>query len=331
MTVLKNTYFLYFNTTIQNATTAATSAPKTGICFQAFYSGTSSLAKFAGISGGKENTTDSNASGVLIFSTATSGSSPAERARITSGGYFKASNNGTYTNSTGTFHEFYQSADNHALIVRGANASQTADIFVVQAVRNTTNNSFYAIQYYNTTAAATRFRVADSGASATAGSISLGTATPATSGVGVQFPATQSASSDANTLDDYEEGTWTPTITSTGGGAATYTTQSGRYTKIGRVVTISFYVDFGVGTLAAGQVILGGFPFTAGFNFEYGIGRFNGSGSVTAPSNGIVGFQIANGNTTANIQIGIATGISAWEQSNLDASQDLIGTITYTV
>jgi hypothetical protein len=32
------------------------------------------------------------------------------------------------------------------------------------------------------------------------------------SGSGISFPATQSASSDANTLDDYEEGTWTPTV-----------------------------------------------------------------------------------------------------------------------
>jgi hypothetical protein len=48
----------------------------------------------------------------------------------------------------------------------------------------------------------------------------------------LQFPATQNASADANTLDDYEEGTWTPSI----GGTATYTTQTGTYTKIGNVV-----------------------------------------------------------------------------------------------
>ena len=56
-------------------------------------------------------------------------------------------------------------------------------------------------------------------------------------GTGIAFPATQSASTDANTLDDYEEGTWTPTFVSltvvNGTGGATY---SGTYTKIGRVV-----------------------------------------------------------------------------------------------
>jgi hypothetical protein len=50
----------------------------------------------------------------------------------------------------------------------------------------------------------------------------------------ITFPATQSASADANTLDDYEEGTWTPTIT----GVSTYTIQNAVYTKIGKFVTL---------------------------------------------------------------------------------------------
>ena len=62
--------------------------------------------------------------------------------------------------------------------------------------------------------------------------IGLGGATPSTSGAGITFPATQSASTDANTLDDYEEGTWTPTV----GGTATYSAQAGTYVKIGRLV-----------------------------------------------------------------------------------------------
>jgi hypothetical protein len=49
---------------------------------------------------------------------------------------------------------------------------------------------------------------------------------------GIAFPATAVAVADANTLDDYEEGTWTPSL----GGTATYLAQGGRYTKIGRIV-----------------------------------------------------------------------------------------------
>jgi hypothetical protein len=58
-------------------------------------------------------------------------------------------------------------------------------------------------------------------------------------GGGIQFPATQIASADANTLDDYEEGTWTPTIT----GVSTYTTQNAVYTKIGKFVTVYGEID----------------------------------------------------------------------------------------
>ena len=51
---------------------------------------------------------------------------------------------------------------------------------------------------------------------------------------GIKFPATKVPSADANTLDDYEEGTWAPTL----GGNTTYTKQLGRYTKIGNKVFI---------------------------------------------------------------------------------------------
>jgi hypothetical protein len=64
--------------------------------------------------------------------------------------------------------------------------------------------------------------------------ISVGGATPTVSGAGITFPASQSASSNANTLDDYIEGTWTPTFTNCGtvGGIVAV------YTKVGRVVTV---------------------------------------------------------------------------------------------
>jgi hypothetical protein len=72
--------------------------------------------------------------------------------------------------------------------------------------------------------------------------IGVGGATPAASGSGITFPATQSASTDPNTLDDYEEGTfsitWWSGISATGTNLGTST--NNRYTKIGRTVTIAF-------------------------------------------------------------------------------------------
>jgi hypothetical protein len=86
-----------------------------------------------------------------------------ERARITSGGYFKASNDGTYISSTGSYHEFTQTQNLDTFIVRNTNASLTNAVFEASASRNTTDNSFYPINYYNSGASLYRFRVADSG------------------------------------------------------------------------------------------------------------------------------------------------------------------------
>jgi hypothetical protein len=97
-----------------------------------------------------------------------------------------------------------------------------------------------------------------------ASTIGVGGATAAASGAGITFPATQSASSDANTLDDYEEGTWSPELLSDGGSAAgkTYTTQLGRYTKIGNVVYFQFVVQFSnKGSNNVNEAYLDGFPF----------------------------------------------------------------------
>lgn len=72
------------------------------------------------------------------------------------------------------------------------------------------------------------------------------------------FPATQSASSGANDLDDYEEGTWTPSL----GGNATYATQAGKYGKVGSYVYVSVFLA--VTTLGTGSTTtMSGLPFTS--------------------------------------------------------------------
>ena len=88
--------------------------------------------------------------------------------------------------------------------------------------------------------------------------LSVGAATPSTSGAGITFPATQSASSNANTLDDYEEGTYTPTAENFS--LSGTTTLTGAYTKIGRVVFVSIKFE-NTGTIAYSTSALISLPF----------------------------------------------------------------------
>jgi hypothetical protein len=91
----------------------------------------------------------------------------------------------------------------------------------------------------------------------------VGGATPSASGSGITFPATQSASTDANTLDDYEEGTWTGTLTGgTTNPTVTYTERTGRYVKVGGLVYINGEIS-GSTTGGSGQMQITGLPFTS--------------------------------------------------------------------
>jgi hypothetical protein len=80
---------------------------------------------------------------------------------------------------------------------------------------------------------------------------------------GVTFPATQVTSADANTLDDYEEGTFTPVINRTGTApTVSYGERTGRYTKIGRQVTIQVSIhNITVSSAGSGNNSLSGLPF----------------------------------------------------------------------
>lgn len=90
--------------------------------------------------------------------------------------------------------------------------------------------------------------------------LGVGNATPAASGAGITFPATQSASSDANTLDDYEEGIWTPSVTF-GSGSATVNAGAA-YIKIGKTCFINGFIYFSSVSSAADATVTN-LPFTA--------------------------------------------------------------------
>ena len=99
----------------------------------------------------------------------------------------------------------------------------------------------------------------------------------------IAFPSTQVPSANANTLDDYEEGTWTPTLTfaTPGDLNVVYSVRSGSYTKIGRAVAITFLVRTSTftHTTASGNALITGVPFQG---VSIGIGPTNWRGITKA-------------------------------------------------
>jgi hypothetical protein len=78
----------------------------------------------------------------------------------------------------------------------------------------------------------------------------------------ISFPASQNASADVNTLDDYEEGTFTPAISFGGASVGvTYTQQAGSYTKIGNRVYCTGFIQLSNKGSSTGSAIISGLPF----------------------------------------------------------------------
>ena len=121
-------------------------------------------------------------------------------------------------------------------------------------------------------------------------------------GTGIAFPATQSASTDANTLDDYEEGTFTPSMSPSSGSWTTATT-TGKYVKIGQVVTLFMSLTITTVGTGSGFVAIGNMPFTA-FNPLLGAGNRAGVGIAREDATSGVAYQVfINGNSvTGNLQ-----------------------------
>jgi hypothetical protein len=149
----------------------------------------------------------------------------------------------------------------------------------------------------------------------------------------ILFPAAQSAAADVNTLDDYEEGTWTPAITGSGGGSGqTYTTQVGRYVKIGRLVTATFNIVLSAEGTITTDVLITGLPFTientANQLPPVHVTFFNGMESNLSY---VGGYGNVNTTTARLFGQGAAdTGMGALLTADISNTTQLVGMITYT-
>jgi hypothetical protein len=146
------------------------------------------------------------------------------------------------------------------------------------------------------------------------------------SGIGIAFPATQSASSDANTLDDYEEGTFTPGVAFGGGTTGiTYSTQVGQYVKIGRFVYATFNIALTNKGSSSGSVTVTGLPFSISGTVSYGICIAN-TFSLNSTIQTVL--QMTNGGTVMDIkQSGTDNNIGNTDFTN---STQVRATVVYT-
>ena len=140
-----------------------------------------------------------------------------------------------YTEASGTLSERLRIASNGALGIAGANYGSSGQVL--------TSGGSGSAPTWST--------VASGGAS----NISFN------SGYGIDFSATAdgTGSSQAEILDDYEEGSWTPTVST---GNASFSTMTGRYVKIGRQVTLWFRISGGGSYSGSGSLGLQGIPFS---------------------------------------------------------------------
>jgi hypothetical protein len=141
-------------------------------------------------------------------------------------------------------------------------------------------------------------------------------------GGGIQFNGDTAA---ANALDDYEEGTFTATITPATSGTitsgATFTTWT--YTKIGRQVTINgVFVISSVASPVGANVVIGGLPFTI-FNNNGAYGAYSAAyfTAATSTNSAVAGRHAIN---STQLTLGV-------DASTVAASDEIYVTATYFV
>ena len=116
-------------------------------------------------------------------------------------------------------------------------------------------------------------------------------------GDGINFSATSDASgSSSEVLDDYEEGSWTPTLSTTGGSGVGTASSAGQYTKIGRQVIVHFQFTLSSSSGGSGSLLITNLPFTVAANS----GAVTGSGRILD-----LGQTITVGHYTGTDQISI--------------------------
>jgi|DEB0MinimDraft_6_1074348.scaffolds.fasta_scaffold04851_2 hypothetical protein len=155
------------------------------------------------------------------------------------------------------------------------------------------------------------------------------------SGSGIDFSAT-AGTGTSELLDDYEEGTWTPTVRGTTAGTYTLADVSAYYTKIGNQVTITAYFGFSAASGGTSLMRIENIPFAyKGYSVFQGAVRHGNITLTTADADVTVGPRFFNLNTAfTDLFLFESTGGSASvgvQISGISTSSTVAFTATYTV
>lgn len=153
---------------------------------------------------------------------------------------------------------------------------------------------------------------------------------PILTGGGIKFPATQVPSADANTLDDYEEGTWTPAITFGGGSTGlTYSTQVGRYRKIGDFIFAWCRIVVTAKGSSTGAALITGLPVAAASGLV-GVAGMSLASNFTGLTGALSGFVAASA-SAIQLRQSSATGNPAITDTSFTNTTDLAFWAAYNV
>ena len=148
----------------------------------------------------------------------------------------------------------------------------------------------------------------------------------------IVFPATQVPSANANTLDDYEEGTWTPTLTfaTPGDLSVAYTAREGNYTKIGRCtfLDVAIITSTFTHTTASGAISITGVPFPSNVA---AVGSLRWAGVTKAGYTSLVTTISGGATSLSSVASGSGVGASSLAAADMPSggTVQFIGEVTF--
>lgn len=152
-----------------------------------------------------------------------------------------------------------------------------------------------------------------------------------TAGKGIDFSAASHATGmTSELLNDYEEGTWTPIIQgSSTAGTGTYSSANGYYTKVGRQITVHFWIYWTAHT-GTGNLQIAGFPFaSANLNNGFANGCFGEVANLTLSANNVIGgFSVMPNSSYAVVYQQPVGGVTSGQVA-MDSAAYMMGSVTY--